>query len=110
MIYDIIVIGAGTAGITAAIYGRRADKSVLIIEGAAYGGQIINTPCIENYPAEPKISGFDYAMRILSQAKDLGAEIRFERVTKVEVSGKNKIVKAKQDRNNQKLYSKHIKQ
>ena len=48
--YDIIVIGAGTAGLTAAIYAVRAGKSVLVLESKIYGGQIINTPSIENYP------------------------------------------------------------
>ena len=84
MIYDIIVIGAGTAGLTAAIYGRRADKKVLVLEGAAYGGQIIYAQKIENYPVEINISGFDFAIKILEQAKAFGAEVRFERVVKLE--------------------------
>ena len=54
--YDIVVVGAGTAGLSAAIYGVRAGKSVLVLEGASYGGQIINTPEIENYPAIKKTS------------------------------------------------------
>ena len=60
--HDIIIIGAGPAGMTAAIYGRRASKTVLMIEAKSYGGQIINTPDIENYPVAPHISGFDFAM------------------------------------------------
>ena len=83
MIYDIAIIGAGTAGLTAAIYGRRASKSVVVFEAVSYGGQIINTLSIENYPAEPGISGFDYATKIYNQAKDLGAEIRFEKVINI---------------------------
>lgn len=79
--YDIIIIGAGPAGLTAAIYARRASKSVLVLEAMTYGGQIINTPEIENYPAAPHISGFDFATRIYEQAVALGAEIKFERVT-----------------------------
>ena len=54
--YDIIVIGAGTAGLSAAIYAVRAGKSVLVLEGKNYGGQIINTPSIENYPGIKNIS------------------------------------------------------
>ena len=54
--YDIIIIGAGPAGMTAAIYARRAARSVMVLEALACGGQIINTPDIENYPAEEHIS------------------------------------------------------
>ena len=54
--YDVIVIGAGTAGMTAGIYARRAGKTVLIIEKKNYGGQIINTPEVENYPGISKVS------------------------------------------------------
>lgn len=84
MIYDIVIIGAGTAGLTAAIYGRRAEKSVLVLEGNSYGGQIINTPSIENYPAEMGISGFDFATKIYNQAVGLGAQIKFEKVLSIE--------------------------
>ena len=62
--YDVIIIGAGTAGMTAAIYARRASKTVLLIEAKSYGGQIINTPHIDNYPAQPHISGYDFATAI----------------------------------------------
>ncbi|MBE6989311.1 MAG: FAD-binding protein [Ruminococcaceae bacterium] len=82
-VYDILIVGAGPAGLTAAIYGRRAAKSVLVLEAASYGGQIINTPDIENYPVEAHISGFDFATRLYEQAKGLGAEVRFERVTEI---------------------------
>ena len=81
--YDILVIGAGPAGLTAAIYARRASKSVLVLEALTYGGQIVNTLEIENYPAEPHISGFDFATKLYNQAKELGAEVRFERVTEI---------------------------
>ncbi len=78
--YDIIVIGAGPAGLTAAIYARRASKKVLVLEAKTYGGQIVNTLDIENYPVERHISGFDFATKLYNQAKDLGAEIVFEKV------------------------------
>ncbi|MBQ9544107.1 MAG: FAD-dependent oxidoreductase, partial [Clostridia bacterium] len=81
--FDVIVIGAGAAGLTAAIYVRRAGKRVLVLEGLSYGGQIINTPDIENYPAAPHISGFDFATRLYEQAKQLGAQIAFEKVVGV---------------------------
>lgn len=77
--YDIIIIGAGPAGLTAAIYARRANKSVLVLEAKSYGGQIINTLSIENYPVEAHISGFDFATKLYNQTKDLGAEIKFEK-------------------------------
>ena len=78
--YDIIIVGAGPAGLTAAIYARRASKNVLVLEAKSYGGQIINTLDIENYPVEAHISGFDFATKLYNQAKDLGAEILFEKV------------------------------
>lgn len=90
--YDTIVIGAGAAGLTAAIYLRRASKKVLVLEARSYGGQIINTLNIENYPAEENISGFDFAEKIYNQAKHLGAEILFEKVTEIENNNDNKIV------------------
>ena len=85
--YDIIIIGAGTAGLTAAIYGCRANKKVLVLEGKSYGGQIITTFNIENYPATPHISGIDFAKLLYEQATSLGAEIEFEEVTKIEDAG-----------------------
>ena len=77
--YDIIIIGAGTAGMTAAIYARRAGKKILVLEALTYGGQIINTQSIENYPAEPNISGVDFATKLYNQVKELGTEILFEK-------------------------------
>ncbi len=82
--YDIIIIGAGPAGLTAALYARRANKKVLVLEAKAYGGQIINTLEIENYPGIPKISGFDFATNLYQQVKDLEAEIKFETVLRIE--------------------------
>ena len=85
--YDIIIIGAGTAGLSAAIYGRRSGKNVLVIEKLSYGGQIINTPEIENYPGIQKISGFEFATALNKQAKDLGTEIVSGDVTSVSANG-----------------------
>lgn len=90
---DIIIVGAGTAGMSAAIYGLRAGKSVLVFEATAYGGQIINTPDIENYPGIAHVSGFDFATGLYNQMMDLGAELKFERVTSVEDAGDKKIVR-----------------
>ncbi|MBP8593489.1 MAG: FAD-dependent oxidoreductase [Ruminococcus sp.] len=93
--YDIIIVGAGPAGMTAAIYGRRAGKSVLVLEAASYGGQIINTPDVENYPSAAHISGFDLATQIYEQAKALGAEFAFEKVTGIEDGDVKTVITAK---------------
>lgn len=90
--HDIIIVGAGTAGMSAAIYGLRAGKTVLLIEAKNYGGQIINTPEIENYPGIKNISGFEFANGLYQQAMDLGAEIIYEKVVQVKDSGACKIV------------------
>lgn len=89
---DIVVIGAGLAGLTAAIYARRASKSVIVLEALSYGGQIINTPDIENYPSAAHISGFDFATKIYEQAKSLGAEIKFEKAVEIRDGGDVKTV------------------
>ncbi len=92
--YDIIIIGAGPAGLTAAIYARRAAKKVLVLEAKNYGGQIINTLDIENYPGSSHITGFDFATNLYNQAKDLGTEIVFEKVIDINnkevITDKNK--------------------
>lgn len=78
--YDIIIIGAGTAGLSGAIYAVRAGKSVLVLESDYYGGQIVNAPEIENYPGIKKVSGYDFAIGLYEQAKDLGAKIEIKSV------------------------------
>ena len=90
--FDVIIVGAGTAGLSAAIYTVRAGKSALVLEAASYGGQIINTPDIENYPGIPHISGFEFATGLYNQARDLGAEIRFEKVLSIRADGDDKTV------------------
>jgi thioredoxin reductase (NADPH) len=95
--YDIIVIGAGPAGLTAAIYARRALKKVLVLEAKTYGGQIINTQEIENYPATAHISGFDFATNIYNQTIELGAEIVFKRAIDLVDKGNIKEVKTENE-------------
>ncbi len=89
--YDILVVGAGTAGLSAGIYGVRQNKSVLILEANTFGGQIINTPDIENYPGIAHTSGFDFAMGLYQQAIDLGVEYRQAKVASIEDAGDHKI-------------------
>lgn len=81
--YDIIIIGAGPAGLTAALYALRANKNVLIFESASYGGKIINAKVVENYPGIEKISGIDFANRLYEQVKKLGAKIVYEKVINI---------------------------
>ena len=90
--YDIIIIGAGPAGLTAAIYGRRANKKVLVLEALTYGGQIVNTTVIDNYPALPHVTGFDFATNLYNQATELGAEIKFEKVINIIVDKEKKVI------------------
>lgn len=90
--YDIIIIGAGPAGLTAAIYGTRANKKVLVLEAKSYGGQIINASKIDNYPGISHISGIDFATNLYNQVKELGAEIIFEKAINIDYSNNNKKV------------------
>lgn len=83
MIYDIIIIGAGPAGLTAAIYGRRAEKSVLVIEKGGFGGQVTFSPKIENYPGFGELSGAELADKMVEHAISLGAEFELETVTEI---------------------------
>ena len=78
--YDVIIIGAGPAGLTAAIYLGRAGKKLLILEKNVYGGQIVNSKEVENYPAISKISGFEFSNNLYNQAKNFGAELKYETV------------------------------
>ncbi len=80
---DIIIVGAGPAGLTCAIYARRAMKKLIVFEALSYGGQIITTSKIDNYPAMPGVSGFDFATSLYNQAKDLGAVVKFEKVIEI---------------------------
>ena len=91
--YDIIIIGAGPAGLAAAVYGQRAEKRTLLIDEKGYGGQIINTPEVENYPAIQKISCFDFANSLYQQAANLGAELTFEKAIAIETKADTKIVR-----------------
>ena len=90
--YDIIIIGAGPAGLTAAIYARRANKSVLLLEKGAFGGQITFSPKVENYPGFDTISGSELADKLVEQALGQGADVEIETVTGIEDRGDCKAV------------------
>lgn len=91
MIYDVIIVGAGPAGLTAAIYARRSGKSVLVLEKETFGGQMTFSPKLENYPGFQEISGNALAQNMLEQALALGAQIDMDTVTSVQ-DGSVKIV------------------
>ena len=93
--YDIIIVGAGPAGLTAAIYARRASKKVLVLEAINYGGQLASILDIENYPGYEHIDGFDLATKLYDQAINLGSEIIFERVIDIKNNNKEKEVVTK---------------
>lgn len=79
--YDILIIGGGAAGLTAATYARRAGKSVLVIEKTAFGGQITWSPKVENFPSVLSVSGAELGDRLMEQAMALGAEMELDEVT-----------------------------
>ena len=82
--YDIVIVGSGPAGLTAAIYGLRAGKSVLVLEKNGFGGQIAYSPKVENIPGTLQISGTEFADKLLEQAINLGAYLELEAVTGIE--------------------------
>jgi len=81
--HDIIIVGAGPAGLTAALYALRADKSVLLIEKENFGGQITHSPKVENYPTQMEISGNELGQMMLDQVIEHGADIELAEVTSV---------------------------
>lgn len=91
--YDIGIIGGGTAGMTAAVYGQRAGKRTIIIEGMNYGGQITVSPKVENYPGIASVSGAEFSMNLLDQAMALGAETELDQVTGIREEGGIKVIK-----------------
>ena len=88
--YDIAIIGAGPAGLSAAIYAQRAGYKTICLEQNVHGGQIINTPEVENYPALGKVSGVEYATSLYNQAVGFGAEIAYTQVLNAQLEGEVK--------------------
>ncbi len=91
--YDIIIVGGGPAGLTAALYALRAGKTVLVIEKSTFGGQITWSPKVENYPAVPSVSGTELGDRMMAQAEAQGAEFELDEVVSLELDGDIKRVK-----------------
>lgn len=81
--YDILIIGAGPAGMTAAIYGQRGGKKTIVFDKLSYGGQVINTAEVANYPGIPNMTGLDFADKTYNQMKDLGAEMSYEEISEI---------------------------
>ena len=90
--YDIIIVGGGPAGMTAALYALRNGKSVLVLEKTGFGGQIVHSPKVENWPDTARMSGNEYADHFLEQILDQGAEVDLTEVVRVEDHGDRKTV------------------
>jgi thioredoxin reductase (NADPH) len=90
--YDIIIIGGGPAGLVAAVYARRAGKSVLVIEKATFGGQITYSPKVENIPGFVSLTGNEFAEKLVEQALELGTEVEAAEVVGLRDYGDSKVV------------------
>ena len=94
--YDIIVVGGGPAGMTAALYAQRNGKQALIIEKTGFGGQITHSPKVENFPSRLTMSGNEFADELFSQILEQGAEFEIETVCGIEDKGAYKVVKTEE--------------
>lgn len=94
--YDVIVVGGGAAGMTAALYALRNGKRAIVIEKNGFGGQITHSPKVENFPGTLQMSGNEFADKMLDQILAQGAEIEFENVIAVEDHGDHKVVKTEE--------------
>ena len=90
--FDIIIVGGGPAGLTAAVYARRAGKSVLLLERESFGGQIASSPKVENFPGLPAVSGAELAERLYSQAEALGTRIELEEALEIQSGTPSRVV------------------
>lgn len=94
---DVIIIGGGPAGLTAAVYAARSGKSVLLFEKESYGGQISKSGLVENFPSQKAISGFEFSMNLYNQAKAFGCEFVKENVVSVTDGEIKKVVTSKNE-------------
>jgi len=97
--YDIIIVGAGPAGLTAGIYTARIGLKTLILEEKLPGGRAIDAPMVENFPGFPDgITGAELTQKMAGQAKKFGAELKFpEEVININLTGKTKLVNTKKE-------------
>nr|WP_312579233.1 FAD-dependent oxidoreductase [Sedimentibacter sp.] len=91
-IYDIVIVGGGPAGMTAALYALRANKSVCVIEKSSFGGQITSSPKVENYPGMMGISGSDFGNQLAEQIISLDADVEMETVIDIHEEGNYKVI------------------
>ena len=89
--YDIIIVGGGPAGLTAALYALRANKTVLVIEKGSFGGQITYSPKVENIPGFLSLTGNEFAEKLVEQVLEQGADTECTEVTKI-IDGKTKTI------------------
>ena len=94
--YDLIILGGGPAGMTAALYALRNGKSVLVLEKHGFGGQITYSPKVENYPGTKEMSGNEFADKLLEKILALGAEVELEKAVSVEDADGHKLVKTEE--------------
>ena len=97
MIYDLAIIGAGPAGLTAAIYAQRASLKTIVFEKTACGGQIVQSKKVDNYPGLPHVSGADLAEKLQAQAEELGAQIEYERIDSFEKKEDTFLIKGEEE-------------
>lgn len=97
MIYDLIIVGLGAAGMNAALYAKRSGLNILVFEGEVPGGLINKTDKIENFPGYVSISGPDLASNLFIQFNALGIPVKYEKVETIELDGNIKLVKTKKD-------------
>ncbi len=90
--YDIIIIGAGPAGLTAALYALRSGKSVLVIEAETFGGQITMSPLVENYPGKAAMSGMEFSDSLMDQVSELGGEFELSRVIEIKTGDTKTVI------------------
>ena len=97
-IHDVIIVGSGPAGYTAAIYSARAELEPLVFEGSQFGGALMTTTDVENFPGfADGMMGPDLMMQMREQAEKFGADLRMEDVTEMDLTGDVKIVRVGQD-------------
>lgn len=95
--YDVAIIGGGPAGITAGIYAARAGLKTIIFEEKFFGGQIINSHKLDNYPAAYGVNGYEFANMLLNQLKEFDIDIKNNGVKKCDFTGKNKVIKTRKE-------------